>query len=197
MKMMTSAICGERHHSVAAVRSWGAMDGQTDWLTMRKMMPMPAATLLLRSEFGKLGSRIPVTGFRSRKGALAANSGRGRSSSSWKPIQSQWCAKLTDLRFQYSRNVTAVGKASGCCLCSRHGMPSYFMFLCFETLYSFHCKGVNLRRICRPRRGAWFLDYAKYALPIHMLPEWYYNSSRRLVIPQLSPTSCSWNCVIE
>ena len=31
----------------------------------------------------------------------------GLSSSSWKPMQSQWCARLADLRFQYSRNVTA------------------------------------------------------------------------------------------
>jgi hypothetical protein len=51
-----------------------------------------------------------VTGFILRKGARAANSGRGRSSSSWKPMQSQWCARLTDLRFQYSRNVTALGR---------------------------------------------------------------------------------------
>lgn len=70
-------------------------------------MPMPAATLLCLKDDGKLGSLTPVTGFRSRNGALAANSGLGRSSSSWKPMQSQWCAKLADLRFQYSKNVTA------------------------------------------------------------------------------------------
>jgi hypothetical protein len=112
MKMMTSAIYREKEHSVAALtdRAW-VRTSHKEGLTMKKMMPMPAATLLLRSELGKLGSCIPVTGFRSRKGALAANCGRGRSSSSWKPMQSQWCAKLADLRFQYSRNVTAVGKA--------------------------------------------------------------------------------------
>jgi len=108
MKMMTSEICTEGQHSATAMslHVWIHMS-QKEELTMRKIMPIPAATLLLRSELGKLGSRMPVTGFLSRKGARAANSGRGRSSSSWKPMQSQWCARLTDLRFQYSRNVTA------------------------------------------------------------------------------------------
>lgn len=58
-------------------------------------------------DWGKKGSRTPVMGLRSRYGALAAKSGLGLSSSSWKPMQSQWCAKEADLRFQYSKNVTA------------------------------------------------------------------------------------------
>lgn len=70
-------------------------------------MPMPAAIRFVRSELGNEGSLMPVTGFRSRKGARAANSGLGRSSSSWKPMQSQWCERLADFLFQYSRNVTA------------------------------------------------------------------------------------------
>lgn len=71
-------------------------------------MPMPAAIRFVRNELGNEGSLMPVTGFRSRKGARAANSGRGRSSSSWKPMQSQWCDRLADFLFQYSRNVTAM-----------------------------------------------------------------------------------------
>ena len=60
-----------------------------------------------RFDWGKLGSFTPVMGFFSRKGALAAKAGLGLSSSSWKPIQSQWWARLALFLFQYSRNVTA------------------------------------------------------------------------------------------
>lgn len=58
-------------------------------------------------DLGKEGSWTPVMGFFSCMGALAANSGLGRSSSSWKSRQSQWWAREALLRFQYSRNVTA------------------------------------------------------------------------------------------
>ena len=69
--------------------------------------PVPTTTRFIRRLSGKCGSLIPVTGFFSKKGAFAANSGLGRSSSSLKPMQSQWWARLAFFRFQYSKNVTA------------------------------------------------------------------------------------------
>lgn len=76
-------------------------------LTMMKMRPTPATMRLVRMLLGKEGSLTPVIGFFCCMGALAANSGRGRSSSSWKSRQSQWWASDALLRFQYSRNDTA------------------------------------------------------------------------------------------
>ena len=50
--------------------------------TMTRMTPLPAAILLIRTALGNDGSLMPVIGFFSRYGALAAKSGLGRSSSS-------------------------------------------------------------------------------------------------------------------
>ena len=76
-------------------------------LTMKHIRPAPTTTRFNLRLSGKWGSLIPVIGFFSKNGALAANSGLGRSSSSLKPMQSQWWARLAFLRFQYSKNVTA------------------------------------------------------------------------------------------
>ena len=76
-------------------------------LTMKHMRPAPTTTRFNLRLSGKWGSLIPVIGFFSKNGALAANSGLGRSSSSLNPMQSQWWARLAFLRFQYSKNVTA------------------------------------------------------------------------------------------
>ena len=76
-------------------------------LTIKHISPAPTTTRFNLRLSGKCGSFIPVIGFFSKKGALAANSGLGRSSSSLKPMQSQWWARLAFLRFQYSKNVTA------------------------------------------------------------------------------------------
>ena len=76
-------------------------------LTMTKMSPLPAAILLSLTCEGKAGSLMPVIGFFSRYGALAANWGLGLSSSSVKPMQSHWWARLAFFLFQYSRKVTA------------------------------------------------------------------------------------------
>ena len=77
-------------------------------LTIKHIRPAPTTTRFNLRLSGKWGSLIPVIGFFSKNGALAANSGLGRSSSSLKPMQSQWWARLAFLRFQYSKNVTAV-----------------------------------------------------------------------------------------
>lgn len=74
---------------------------------MTKIRPLPAAILLSLTWEGNAGSLIPVMGFFSKYGALAANWGLGFSSSSVKPIQSHWWAKLAFFLFQYSRKVTA------------------------------------------------------------------------------------------
>ena len=79
-------------------------------LTIKHISPAPTTTRFNLRLSGKCGSFIPVIGFFSKKGALAANSGLGRSSSSLKPMQSQWWARLAFLRFQYSKNVTAEKK---------------------------------------------------------------------------------------
>jgi hypothetical protein len=59
---------------------------RVDLLTMRRMSPVPAAILLYRMDCGNAGSLTPVILFTSTFGALAAKSGRGRSSSSCQPI---------------------------------------------------------------------------------------------------------------
>ena len=74
---------------------------------MTRINPPPAATLLSLTCAGKAGSLMPVIGFFSKYGALAANWGLGLSSSSVKPIQSHWWARLAFFLFQYSKNVTA------------------------------------------------------------------------------------------
>ena len=76
-------------------------------LTIKQIRPVPTTTLFNLRLSGKWGSLIPVIGFFSKNGAFAANSGRGRSSSSLNPMQSQWWARLAFFRFQYSKNVTA------------------------------------------------------------------------------------------
>lgn len=48
-------------------------------LTIRKMTPMPAAMRFNLNVSGKAGSFIPVMGFFSTNGALAAKSGLGLS----------------------------------------------------------------------------------------------------------------------
>ena len=105
--------------------------GKQRWATNDKKQPLVVSDKHLTA-FGNAGSLTPVIGFFSRYGAFAANSGLGRSSSSWiiikrfenwksgtwnmclfvnwtwNPIQSQWCASEAFFLFQYSRKVTAV-----------------------------------------------------------------------------------------
>ena len=119
--------------------------GKQSWATNDKKQPLVVSDKHLTA-FGNAGSRTPVIGFFSRYGAFAANSGLGRSSSSWiiikrfenwksgkwnlclfvnwtwNPIQSQWCASEAFFLFQYSRKVTAVEEI----FCNFHFFSSNF-----------------------------------------------------------------------
>ena len=63
--------------------------GKQRWATNDKKQPLVVSDKHLTA-FGNAGSLTPVIGFFSRYGAFAANSGLGRSSSSWIKNQTIW-----------------------------------------------------------------------------------------------------------
>jgi len=105
-------------------------------LTITKTRPRPVATLWSLCRLGNMGSLAPVTGFTATKGAFAAYSALGLSSSPWKSVQSHWYAIVAHFLFQYSKNATAEMNSGLICLIiqaqsqqTQSGNPLVFSFL--------------------------------------------------------------------
>ena len=119
--------------------------GKQSWATNDKKQPLVVSDKHLTA-FGNAGSRTPVIGFFSRYGAFAANSGLGRSSSSWIINQTIWKLEKWNGEFVFVCELDL----------ESHTVPMVCQWgiLSFPILQKSHSYGGNL---------LWFSFYCRYS----------------------------------